>query len=85
MQLTPVQKRKLQRLIDASVKAHNAQYEAQKFLHAYAIEVWGFSPSDRDCDGIIDGCLGGCGRSYGYGVEEFITEMNEKEDDNESD
>lgn len=80
VELTDRQKRKLQRLIDASVKAHNDQYDRQESLNNYAEELWGFIPADRDLDGIIDGCLGGCGRSDGLDVETFIRDMNEAAD-----
>lgn len=76
VELSVSEKKKLQRLIDASVKAHNEQYDRQRSLNKYAEELWGFAPSDRDLDNIIDGCLGGCGRSSGFDVEEFIADMN---------
>lgn len=67
---------KLQRLIDRSVKAHNASYEAASALCAFAKEHYGEEPGKIDADAIIDGCMGGCGNSSGMTAEEFNDEMN---------
>lgn len=79
MILTSQQKQTLKRLIAASAKANNAAWKAETALNDFCEDVWGYNPGDRDCDAIIDGCMGGCGASSGMSVEEFIEDMNDKE------
>lgn len=74
-------KDKLQRLINAAAKGHTMAYRATSALDKYCETVWGFAPSDRDCDLIIDSCLGGCGASTGMPAGEFIDIMNAEVDD----
>lgn len=71
-------KRKLQRLIDACVKANNAVIKAEQSLNEYCDQTWGFAPSDRDMDNILDNVYGGCGGSEGMAAKEFIEEMDEE-------
>jgi hypothetical protein len=68
-------KRKLQSLINASVKANNAKHKAERALNKFCEEEFGFAPSDNDCDYIIDSVFGGCGYSMGMSAEEFISHM----------
>lgn len=69
-------KRKLQSLINASVKANNAVHKAESALYKFCEKEWGFTPADRDLDNIIDGCFGGCGHSMEFNADEFIDTMN---------
>lgn len=71
-------KRKLQSLINASIKGNNAAHMAERFLVKYCVERWGFDPGEEDVDWIIDGCMGGCGFSSGFSADEFIREMDAK-------
>lgn len=71
-----VDKRKLQRLIDASVKANNACHKAEGALNNFCEETWGFVPGERDLDNIIDAVYGGCGSSGGMKAEGFIKDMD---------
>lgn len=68
-------KRKLQRLIDAAVKANNACHKAERALNKFCDDEWGFAPSDRDCDNILDSVYGGCGTSGGMSAQGFIDDM----------
>lgn len=76
---------KLQRLINTAAEAHSKAYWATSELNKYCDDVWGFAPSDRDCDGIIDSCLGGCGVSPGMPAGEFIDIMNAEVTDEDRD
>lgn len=71
-------KRKLQRLIDASIKAHNAVHKADRALNKYCEDTWGFAPSDRDLDNILDSVFGMCGHSTGMSAEEFVADMDKE-------
>lgn len=70
-----VDKKKLQRLINASVKANNACHVAERALNKFCDETWGFAPSDEDLDNILDSVYGGCGGSHGMSAEGFIADM----------
>ena len=70
-------KKKLQRLIDASVKAHNAAHKAGQELDQFVQDRWGADATDDYTDHIIDGCMGGCGLSRGLSADEFISEMHD--------
>jgi hypothetical protein len=63
LSFTTTERGKLQRLMNAATKAHNAAHKADRALNAYCDAVWGFAPGDRDLDQIIDHCFGGCGVS----------------------
>lgn len=69
-------KRKLQSLINAALRAHNAVHKADAALVRYCNDRWGFEPADHDLDNIIDGCMGGCGHSMEFSADEFIREMD---------
>lgn len=69
-------KAQLQRLINASIKANNAVHVAERALNRFCDSKWGFAPSDRDIDTIIDGCMGGCGQSMHFDAEEFVRLMD---------
>lgn len=71
-------KRKLQSLINAAIRAHNAVHKADQALNKYCDDRWGFAPSDRSLDGIIDGCMGGCGNSMMFDADEFVEIMDEE-------
>lgn len=68
-------KRKLQSLINATVKANNACHKAEMALNEFCENEWGFVPQDRDCDNIIDSVYGGCGQSTGMSAQGFIDDM----------
>lgn len=68
-------KRKLQSLINATVKANNACHKAERELNNFCEAEWGFAPQDRDCDNIIDSVFGGCGHSMGMSAQSFIDDM----------
>lgn len=70
-----VDKRKLQKLIDACVSAGGPWCKATANLNDYCIEAYGFEPADIDADGIIDAVLGGSGPPNGMTAEEFNDEM----------
>lgn len=76
MILSPKETARLQRLIDAAVKANNAVHRAEQALNKFCDATWGFAPSDRDLDSIIDDVFGGCGQSIGMDAADFISEMN---------
>jgi hypothetical protein len=64
-------------MIKKSVSAHNAVHLADRELNKFCEEVWGFAPSDRDVNEIIDGVFGGCGLSRGMSIMDFVRIMNE--------
>lgn len=66
-----VDMKKLQSLINKSVRAHNDASMAGSALNDYCEKTYGVSPSDVDADAIIDSCFGGCGQSSGMSAEEF--------------
>lgn len=68
-------KKKLQRLIDRTVKTSNAFQEAQSELNEYCIELYGSDPSDLDADILLDAVYGGCGLSRGFSADDFDQEM----------
>lgn len=74
-------KRKLQSLINASVRAHDAAFDTATALNLFCEEHFGFAPADGDVDTIIDGCMGGSGRSIGMSADEFIAAMEEARHD----
>lgn len=63
--------RKLQKLIDACVKAHNDAFDAEQALNAECESVYKYTPADEDLDEIIDACFGGCGKSSGMDAAYF--------------
>lgn len=69
--------RELQRLINRSVKAHNAALDAANELNDYCIVRWNITPSDLDADNIIDACFGGCGMSDGMKAADFERTMQQ--------
>lgn len=71
-----IDKKKLQRLINASTKANNAVLVAEQALNDFCDEEWGFAPADRDVDAVLDGCMGGCGQAHNMPADEFIEAMN---------
>lgn len=71
-----IDKKQLQRLINASVKANNACHKAESELNNFCDKTWGFAPSDRSCDNIIDSVYGGCGTSGGMSAVGFIKDMD---------
>lgn len=71
-----VNKKKLQKLIDAAVKANNACHTAERALNKFCDETWGFAPADVDLDNIIDSVYGGCGGSGGMSADGFISDMD---------
>lgn len=75
--LSRVERAKLQRMIDKTVKASNAFFETQRALNEYARERYGAEPGDVDADHIIDGVMGGCGRSEGMTANDFDRTMRD--------
>lgn len=65
----------LQKLINKCVKTNNAFHRAQAQLNDYCITHYGTTPSDVDCDFIIDTCLGGAGATTAITAEEFEEEF----------
>lgn len=65
----------LQKMIDKLVYAQNAVHLCTQELDAYCEGRYGFSPSDRDVDGILDSVYGGCGLSSGMSAEDFDKAM----------
>jgi hypothetical protein len=70
--------RKLQRLIDMTVKHGAAYYEAQAELNDWCREHYGVEPGDVDADGIIDAVFGGCGIPVGMSADAFDGEMRNR-------
>lgn len=73
--LTDAQKVKLQRLIDRAADAATKQHKAVTALNDACEKIYGYAPSDIDCDSAIDAILGGCGNAPGMSAEEFEKEM----------
>jgi hypothetical protein len=73
--LTNTQRRKLQNLIDRTVRHGSAYYRAQTELNEFARELYGVEPGDVDADDIIDGIFGGCGEPTAMSADEFDITM----------
>ena len=69
--------RRLQRLIDATAKAHAKATVAENALMDECHKLYGKTPSDVDADQIIDSVLGGCGVASGMDASEFDEIMRE--------
>ncbi len=67
--------KKLQTLIDRTVKAQNEFFHAQAALNDFCKERYGHEPGEVDADAIIDGVLGGCGLASSMSAKEFDMEM----------
>jgi hypothetical protein len=72
----PINKRKLQALINKTAKASTAFTSAAAELGKFENEHWGFEHGDRGLDSIIDGVCGGCGVAGGMDVEDYIALMD---------
>ena len=53
--------RKLQKLIDTAAKHGDAHFRAICALDEYCQEIYGTTPSDIDCDQILDAVYGASG------------------------
>jgi len=73
--MTPAERRNLQRMIDRTVKAGSAYYEAQHVLNDWCRDYYGNEPGDIDADSIIDAIFGGCGPPCGMSADEFHAAM----------
>ena len=69
--------RQLQAAINKCAKGNAMAHDAQELIDQHCEVVFGASPSDADCDSIIDSVFGGCGRANGMTVEEFNQAMND--------
>jgi hypothetical protein len=69
--------KRLQRLIDASVKASNAFHTTQNAVNDFCRNTYGVEPGDVDADAIIDAVFGGCGLSTGMTAREFDETMRD--------
>ncbi|QGZ14028.1 hypothetical protein PP939_gp207 [Rhizobium phage RL38J1] len=74
--LTMDEAKKLILLIKKATRAHNDVHLADRELNNFCEEIWGFAPSDRDVDEIIDSVFGGCSLSRGMSIFEFTAAMN---------
>jgi len=72
--LSPRQRNKLQRLIDAVVRTQAPYARANAALMDYSRELYDCEPGDVDADFIIDS-LGGDGEAGGLSADEFDREM----------
>jgi hypothetical protein len=70
-------RRKLQSLINKTVKGQNAFHTAQAALNDYCREIYDCEPGEIDADSIIDSVLGGCGMAHGMSADEFDAIMIE--------
>lgn len=68
-------RRKLQSLIDRTVRHGAAFHTAQHALMEECLRVYGVEPGNIDCDSIIDKVLGGDGSPNGMMAEEFDEAM----------
>jgi hypothetical protein len=65
----------LQNLINKCAAANETYYYAQKPLNDYCEKHYGTTPSDIDCDWIIDSLFGGCGPGNKMTEKEFDASM----------
>ncbi len=73
--MTAVERKKLQRMIDRTVRANNAFQKEQAALMEMCILLYGVEPGDVDFDSVIDGVLGGCGMTSRMTAEDFDAAM----------
>ncbi len=69
--MNELEKKKLKRLIQDCVTHSNAKFKADSALNDFCIKKYGFIPSDKDIDEILDTVMGYCGECNGMNVDEF--------------
>lgn len=77
MAINAKERRKLQAMIDRTVRTCAVFYEAQRKLNDWTRNRYGVEPGDIDADQIIDGVFGGGGVPGGITADEFDRIMTE--------